>query len=165
MIRISALLLAAFLSGFGFSSFSRANRAGKPPQQKSSQESDLAAIEKLHKADIEATLKQDPAALVSVWSQDAVKLDVPGSPVVGLKALSEMYEKFRADYPDFKVLKYAPVITEVQIVDGWAIEVGTFEATYKMSAKDAPVSVSDKGVRVLKRQIDGSWKFAVVGLK
>jgi hypothetical protein len=45
--------------------------------------------------------------------------------VVGLKALKEMYEKFRADYPDFKVVKYAPMIAEVQIVDGWAIEVGT----------------------------------------
>jgi hypothetical protein len=34
-----------------------------------------------------------------------------------------------------------------------------------MSPKDEPVSVSDKGVRVLKRQNDGSWKFAIVGLK
>jgi ketosteroid isomerase-like protein len=76
-----------------------------------------------------------------------------------------MYKKLRVDYPDFKVLKYAPVITDVQIADGWAIEVGTFEATYKMSEKGDAVSVNDKGVRVLKRQRDGSWKFAVVGLK
>jgi hypothetical protein len=35
-----------------------------------------------------------------------------------------------------------------------------------MSQKDEPVSVKEKGsVRVLKRQSDGSWKFAVVGLK
>ena len=107
----------------------------------------------------------DLSALSSVLSEDAVKLDVPGSPVVGLKELRAMYEKFRADYPDFKVLKYAPVISEVQILDGWAIELGTFEATYEMSTKDEPVSVNDKGVRVLKRQNDGSWKFAVVGLK
>ena len=80
--------------------------------------------------------------------------------------MGEAYAKFRKDYPEFKVLKYAPVITEVQIVDGsWAIEVGTFDATFRTSAKDQPVSVSDKGVRVLKKQADGSWKFAVVGLK
>jgi uncharacterized protein (TIGR02246 family) len=126
---------------------------------------DLVAIEKLHKQDVEATLKQDLSALNSLWSEDVVILDVPGPPVVGLKALKEMYEKLRVDYPDFKVLKYAPVITDVQIADGWAIEVGTFEATYKMSEKGDPVSVNDKGVRVLKRQRDGSWKFAVVGLK
>jgi uncharacterized protein (TIGR02246 family) len=126
---------------------------------------DLAAIEKLHKADIRATLAQNLTAMNSLWSEDAVKLDAPGSPVVGLKALREMYEKSLADCPDFKVLKYSPVITEVQIVDGWAIEVGTVEATHTMSAKDEPVSVSDKGVRVLKRQSDGSWKYAVVGLR
>ena len=49
--------------------------------------------------------------------------------------------------------------------DGWALEVGTFAATYKMSAKDEPVSVNDKGMRLLKRQSDGAWKFALVGMK
>jgi hypothetical protein len=63
------------------------------------------------------------------------------------------------------VLKYAPDINDVQIVDDWAIEVGNFAGTYKMSAKDNPVSIEDKGMRVLKRQGDGSWKFALVGLK
>jgi len=133
--------------------------------QEDQRETDLAAIEKLHQADIDATVAQDLNALNSLWSEGAVKLDVPGSPVAGLAALKEMYEKFRANYPDFTVVKYAPVITNVQIADGWAIEIGTFEATFKMSPKDEPVSVSDQGVRVLKRQSDGSWKFAVVGLK
>ena len=133
--------------------------------QKDQRATDLAAIEDLHRADVDATVTQDPNALTSLWSEDAVKLDVPGSPVMGLAALKEMYEKFRANYPDFTVVKYAPVIAEVQIADGWAIEIGTFEATYKMAPKDEPISVSDRGVRVLKRQSDGSWKFAVVGLK
>jgi len=35
----------------------------------------------------------------------------------------------------------------------------------KCQAKDKPVNVNDNGMRVLKRQNDGSWKFAVVGLK
>jgi ketosteroid isomerase-like protein len=133
--------------------------------QEDKREIDMAAIEKLHRADIDATMTQDLNALNNLWSEGAVKLDVPGSPVVGLGALKEMYEKFRANYPDFKVVKYAPVIAEVQIADGWAIEIGTLEATYKMSSKDEPVNVSDKGVRVLKRQSDASWKFVVVGLK
>jgi ketosteroid isomerase-like protein len=133
--------------------------------QKDQRAADLAAIEKLHKADIDATVAQDLNALNILWSEGAVKLDVPGPPVVGLGALKEMYDKFRATYPDFAVVKYAPVIHDIQIADDWAIEIGTFEATFKMSPKDEPVSVSDKGVRVLKRQNDGSWKFAIVGLK
>lgn len=34
-----------------------------------------------------------------------------------------------------------------------------------MSAKDNAVSVQGEGMSVLKRQSDGSWKFALVGLK
>jgi uncharacterized protein (TIGR02246 family) len=161
MTRLCLFMAAAFF-GLGLGVRNSGTSIGL---QKETPATDLAAIEKLHKADIEATLTQDLSALNSLWSEDAVKLDVPGAPVMGLKALNEMYEKFRVDYPDFKVVKYDPKIAQVQIVDGWAIEVGTFEATYKMSAKDGPVSVNDKEVRVLKRQSDGSWKFAVVGLK
>jgi hypothetical protein len=64
------------------------------------------------------------------------------------------------------VLKYANNVRDVQILDGWAIEVGYSEATFKMSANDNPVVVPrTPGMRVLKKQGDGSWKFAVVGLK
>jgi hypothetical protein len=34
-----------------------------------------------------------------------------------------------------------------------------------MSTKDEPVSVNDKGMRLLKPESDGSWKFALVGMK
>jgi ketosteroid isomerase-like protein len=86
-------------------------------------------------------------------------------PVVGIKAMKEMYEQFRAGNPDFQVLNYVSDIKEIQIAGDWAIEVGNVQATYKLSAKDAPVNVNDKGMRLLKRQNDGSWKFALVGLK
>jgi ketosteroid isomerase-like protein len=79
--------------------------------------------------------------------------------------MKEAYEKFRADYPDFQVLKYAPEYKDLQVADGWAIEMIHGESTYKMSEKDNPVTVEGKSMRVLKRQSDGSWKFALVGLK
>jgi ketosteroid isomerase-like protein len=98
-----------------------------------------------------------------LWSDDAVNLVFPGPAVVGKKAMQQAFEKFRAEHPDFEVLKYAPDIKDVQVADGWAIEVGYTEATYKMSAKDNPVSVPrTQGMRLLKRQSDGSWKFARV---
>jgi hypothetical protein len=85
--------------------------------------------------------------------------------VVGIKEMAIAYAKFRVEHPDFQVLKYAPDIQQIQIADEWAIEVGDFTGTYRMSAKDSPVTVQPKGMRVLKRQSDGSWKFAVAGLK
>jgi ketosteroid isomerase-like protein len=160
----NSLVTIVFVAGLAIGFFAR-NAVMRTLERRGPHAADLAAIEKLHRADVESTLKQDPSAMTSLWSDDAVKLDVPGPPVVGIKAMGELYKKSRADYPDFQVLKYAPDIKDIQFTDGWAIEVGNFEATYKMSAKDNPVSVNDKGMRLLKRQSDGSWKFALVGLK
>jgi uncharacterized protein (TIGR02246 family) len=160
MRRTSVLVALAFVAGLAIGFFARS------ALQRKAHAADLAAIEKLHKADVEATLKQDPIYLDQLWSDDCVKLDVPGPPIAGIKAMKEMYAKFKTDYPEFKVLKYTNEITDVQIVDGWAIEVGYLESTYRVSAKDDPVNVPrTENMRVLKRQSDGSWKFALVGMK
>ena len=165
MGRVSVFVTIAFLAGLGIGLFVRSTGVAAS-QQKDTRAADLTAIEGLHKADVAATLTQDPTALTKLWSDDAVKLDVPGAPWIGIKAIQEGFEKSRADHQDFQVLRYSNDITEVQIVEGWAIEVGYLEATYKMSAKSDPVSVPrTKGMRLLKRQSDGSWKFALVGMK
>jgi uncharacterized protein (TIGR02246 family) len=163
MTRGSIFVTIAFVAGLALGLFAQSPGSGRLPRRVARAE-DLAAIEKLHRADIEATLPQDPGALTDLFSDDAVNLAFP-TPAVGRKAIREAYEKFRTEHPDFKVLKYAANIDNVQIVDDWAVEVGSFAGTYKMSAKDNPISVEDKGMRVLKRQSDGSWKFALVGLK
>lgn len=165
MARIPVFVTIAFLAGLGIGLSARSFVVAAA-QQKNTHAADLAAIEKLHKADEEATLSQDPAALTDLWSDDGVKVDVPGGPVVGKKAMRELYEKNRTEHPDFQVLNYTTGIKEVQIVDQWAIEVGYTEATYKLSANADPVTFPRTRVmRVLKRQTDGSWKFALVGMK
>jgi len=165
MRRTSLITILVFVAGLGIGYFARSTGIGAP-KKADAHAADLAAIEKLHKADIEATLTQDTSAMTNLWSEDGVKIDVPGGPAVGRKAMQEVYEKSRADYPEFQVLKYTNDVRDVQIVDGWAIEVGDSEATYKISAKDSPVNVPrTRGMRVLKRQSDGAWKFALVGLK
>jgi ketosteroid isomerase-like protein len=164
MKRSSIFAAAAFFAGFGVGAYVQSARTATLGQE-DARAADLAAIEKLHRADVEATLTQDMSYLTALWSADAINLGFPGPPVVGIKAMKEAYARMKTDYPEFRVLKYEPAITDVQIADGWALEVGTFAATYQMSAKDEPVSVNDKGMRLLKRQDDGSWKFALVGMK
>lgn len=158
-----------FIAGLGVGYFARTAGVGAPHVSETPaadiHAADLAAIKKLEKADVESTLSQDTNAMTDLWADDGVKIDGPTGPVVGKKAMSEVYAKAKGAYPDFKVLKYDPNIQDVQIADGWAIEVGDFAATYKVTAKDDPVSVNSRGARVLKRQSDGSWKLAVVGLK
>ncbi len=164
MRRTSVFVTIAFLAGLGLGFFARSAGLGTLLRS-DTRAADLAAIEKLHQEDIEVTLSQDPKGLIDVWTEDGVRLNPGSPPVVGKQAIQADNEKFRAAYPDFKVLKYAPDMKDVRIADGWAIEVGDSAATYRMSAKDNPVSVNDKGMRLLKRQSDGSWKFALVGLK
>jgi len=171
MRQISSFVTLAFVAGVGIGLFVCSAVLGAvmaAPQQVDTHAADLAAIEKLHRADEQCTLTQDPKCLTTLWSDDGVKVDVPGGPVVGIQALGEMYAKSQARYPEFKVLKYAPDYRTMQtaIVDEWAIEVGYTDATIKMSANAAPVTIPrTKGMRLLKRQPDGSWKFALLGLK
>jgi hypothetical protein len=157
----------AFLAGLGIG-FSAHSAAVDTLLRRDTHAADLGAIEKLHQKDIDVTLSQEPKGLIDVWDEDGVRL-TPGRPaVIGKKAIEADNQKFRAQYPEFQVLKYDPDLKhgQIAIADGWAIEVGSGEATYKLSAKDNPIIVpKTEGVRVLKRQSDGSWKFAVVGLK
>jgi hypothetical protein len=166
MKRTSLFVTTAFLAGLAIGYFARG--AIGTISHKDSRFADSAAIEKLHRADEQCTLTQDPKCLTTLWSEDGINLGFPGPPVVGIKDIGDAYAKFRADYPDFKVLKYAPDYKDMQtaIVDEWAIEVSDTDATFKMSANAAAVSPPrTKGMRLLKRQSDGSWKFALVGLK
>jgi hypothetical protein len=128
---------------------------------------DRVAIAKLHKEDIDVTLTQDPKGILDVWDENGIRIRPDGAAVVGKKAIGEDNAKFRAAYPEFKVVKYAPDVDHfvVAIADGWAVEVGMTTATFKLTAKDEAASVQDKGMRLMKRQADGSWKFAVVGMK
>jgi uncharacterized protein (TIGR02246 family) len=158
MRRNSLLIILVFVAGLGIGYLARG--AIGTTRLTDTHAADLAAIEKLHRADLEATQTQDPNQLIDLWSDDCVKLGVPGPAIVGKKGMQEVYEKFRAEHPGFKVLKYAPEIQDIQVADGWAIEWVYYETTFKMSAKDNPISMRRKDLRVLKRQSDGSWKFA-----
>jgi ketosteroid isomerase-like protein len=62
------------------------------------------------------------------------------------------------------VLSYAPDLKNIhiQITDGWAYEWGETDAKFQLSPDSPPVSMHGKGVRVMRRQSDGSWKFALV---
>src|SRR5271167_1845926 len=128
MTRTILLVTVAFLAGLGIGYYAR--RAGiGVPHKADPHAADLAAIEKLHKADVAATLTQDPASMTSLWSNDGVYLGADGTPVVGIKAMGEMYEQFRAANPDFKVVSYVSEIKDIQFAGDWAIEVGNVQAT------------------------------------
>ena len=121
---------------------------------------DQAGIKELHRKDVAATLASDPKLLGELWTDDAVRLQ-PGEPAeVGLTVIRENDRKQLAEHPAAKVLSYRPEIKDVQIVGDWAFEWNDFEASYRETPDGKTVSLHGKALRVLKRQSDGSWRFA-----
>ena len=99
---------------------------------------------------------------MNIWSEDAVRFKPGSQPDVGKQAIQVTNEKFVAEYPGFKVLSYTANYKDIQIEDGLACEWGEHESQFKMSPEAPPVSWRGTGFHVLKRQSDGSWKFAVM---
>jgi len=160
MKRTSVFVTIGFFAGLAFGFFARS--AAGTLQQRYTHKADLAAIEKAHQGDIEATLTQDPKKLIDLWAEDAVNF-IPGSPAaVGKQAIEAAHEKFRAQYPGFKVLSYTAKYKNIQVKDGLACEWFEREGEYKLSPESPPASWHANGLDVLKRQGDGSWKGVMV---
>jgi uncharacterized protein (TIGR02246 family) len=123
---------------------------------------DQAGIEELHRKDVAATLASDPKLLAELWADDAVRLQPGGPAEVGLTVIRENDRKQLAEHPAAKVLSYGPEIKDVQIVGDWAFEWNDFEASYRETPDGKTVSLHAKALRVLKKQSDGSWRFARV---
>jgi len=123
---------------------------------------DQAGIEELHRKDVAATLASDPKLLAELWTEDAVRLQPGGPAEVGLAVIHENDQKQLSEHPGAKVLSYRPEIKDVKITGDWAFEWNDFEASYKESPDGKTVSLHGKTLRVLKRQSDGSWRFARV---
>jgi len=125
-------------------------------------DADMRAIERAHMQDVEATLAHDPQALADLFTEDAVLLE-PGAPaVIGRAAILANNKKDQLEHPNAKVVSYKPEIKDLQVVDGWAFEWDLFAGSFKESEKAEVKTFRAKGLRVLKRQPDGEWKFARV---
>jgi ketosteroid isomerase-like protein len=87
-----------------------------------------------HQLDVDATLSDKADEPAKLWDDDAVRLgqDRPAD------------------------------IRDLRIVGEWAFEWGYFDASSKTAANAKPETVHGKQLRILRRQADGSWKFARV---
>ncbi len=121
-----------------------------------------AGIEKLHQADIVATLARDVDALTALWDADGVLLQPGAPPVAGKEAFREFIRQSFAKSPSGKVLKYVPDIRDVKVEGNVAYEWGYFDSTFQSSDQGQPVSFRAKFVRVLKQQVDDTWEFTRV---
>lgn len=156
---IHAVVATALFATLGLSAGQGAPKAAARDHS----EADRAAIERLHEQDKEATLSDSADQLAKLWDKDAVRL-LPGRPPeIGAAVIYEDDKRWEMSSGRERSLCYDLEIRDVQLAGDWAFEWGY--GSYKTS-KDGKESIGyGKVMRVMKRQSNGTWRFArVMGL-
>jgi uncharacterized protein (TIGR02246 family) len=103
-----------------------------------------------------ATRAKDINAILQLVTDDVVFLPSSVPPIKGKKEVEKLY---RAFFPRYREIKHEAIIEEVQIAGEWAFLWGTDELRLTPESGDKDIHMKGKGLSVLKRQSDGSWRF------
>jgi len=121
---------------------------------------DMKGIERLHEQDKEATLSDSADQLAKLWDKDAVRFLVNRPAEIGAAVIYADDKQWEMSSGRERTLCYDMEVQDIQIAGDWAFEWGYFSGK---SAKADKVSIFyGKGMRVMKRQRDGTWRFARV---
>lgn len=153
-------LLAAVLLTGGAGAWGCAPASARTAVAAGQRARDLAAIERLHEADMRAVVAGDTATLMRLWTDDIVALP-PGRPAavgraVNAQALRRDMERSAALEPIEYVLDFAAV----EILGDHAVEWGTYRGRVRSRESGAIAAYGGKVMRVLRREADGSWRVA-----
>ena len=118
---------------------------------------DEQAIRKLTEDWLAAVRAKDIPRLAGMVTDDAVFLPPGFPPIRGKQAVKTMYETF---FPQFSSVEQTVSLEEVQVAGDWAFAWGTEQFTLVPRAGGAPIEMQGKGMSILSRQPDDSWKFA-----
>jgi ketosteroid isomerase-like protein len=133
------------------------------PASHPSVEQDMAGIERLHEQDKEATLSDDADQLAKLWDKDAVRFSVDRPAEIGAATIYADDKKWEMSSGRERSLCYDLEIQDIQVAGDWAFEWGY--GSYKIEKGDKVSVQYGQLMRVMKRQSDGTWKFArVMGL-
>ena len=118
-------------------------------------EEDLRAIEAINRRDMQYALANDPAMMMSQWTEDFVLLQ-PVGPV--LRGRPTIAEAFRGTQSSVEILESGLDIQEVEVLGDYAFQWGTYSYGLRPRPGGVTVRTSGKLLRILQRQPDGSWK-------
>src|SRR5215471_13741177 len=131
-----------------------------PSPSHSSVKQDMAGIERLHEQDKEATLSDSADQLAKLWDKDAVRFLVDRPAEIGAAVIYADDKQWEMSSGRERTLCYDMEVQDIQIAGDWAFEWAYFSGK---SEKADKVSIFyGKGMRVMKRQPDGTWRFARV---
>jgi uncharacterized protein (TIGR02246 family) len=114
------------------------------------------AIHELSKGWIEAVKAKDLDRLLTLVTDDVIFLPSSGPPIKGKDAVGGLY---RALFTQFDIDQTADN-EEIVLTGEWAFSWGAETLTLSPLQGGSPVRLHGKGLAILRRQQDGSWKFA-----
>lgn len=120
---------------------------------------DLAAIVALEHRDDEASKINDVDVLVSLWTEDGVLLQPRSQAAVGIGAIRQVLEQQKQQSASISTLAYDEDWKERCILGDEAYEWGEISVTIRLP-NGKEVTQAAHSIRILRRQKDGSWKFA-----
>jgi uncharacterized protein (TIGR02246 family) len=100
---------------------------------------------------------KDVAALTSMITDDAVFLPPGFPPIRGKQAVERMYRGF---FPQFQAIEQTVVLEELEIMGDWAFAWGSEQSILVTQPTGSTIHTEGKGLSILKRQADGSWKIS-----
>jgi uncharacterized protein (TIGR02246 family) len=114
------------------------------------------AIHQLSQRWIEAVKAKDIDQLLRLVTDDIGFLPPGMPPIKGKDAVSELYRSLFAQFD----VDQAAHSEETEVAGDWAYSWGTETLTLSPLAGGPSVCLRGKGLTILRRQHDGSWKFA-----
>jgi uncharacterized protein (TIGR02246 family) len=115
---------------------------------------DVAAINALATREMEAFSSVDTAALETIFAQDVIAMP-PGEPAIQGRAALVTWAQAIGD--QFTVAG-AYTSTEVMVAGDWAVQRFTGRLTLTPKAGGSAMSETIKGIHVLQRQADDTWR-------
>ena len=124
---------------------------------------DMIGIERLHEQDKEATLADSADQLAKLWDRDGVRFPAGRPAEIGAAVIFADDKQWERSSGRERSLCYDLEVQDIQIAGDWAFEWGY--GSYKIARGDEETVQYAKLMRVMKRQSDGTWRFArVMGL-
>ena len=140
-----------------------AGAVSAPQATNRSVKQDLKGIERLHEQDKEATLADSADQLAKLWDKDAVRFHAERPAEIGAAVIYADDKQWEMSSGRERSLCGDSEIQDIQITGDWAFEWGYF--SYKTAKGDKASVQYGTVMRVMKRQSDGTWRFArVMGL-
>lgn len=128
-----------------------------PAPIEKAEQSDLEAIERLHRQDARAARDKDFDTLLTLLSDDIVFMPPGENFLRGLEAVKEKQQRYRDQLAGIEILDYRFEFEEVVLAGDYAFEWGANIGRVR-TADGNEVEQRTKLLRILKRQPDGQWK-------